>query len=49
MQPRHPAVQDALDLLMGKKLTLRSYDYWAREKDVYKRQALEAAFISFSS
>ena len=33
MQPRHPAVQDALDLLMGKKLTMRSYDYWEREKD----------------
>lgn len=33
MQPRHPAVQDALDLLMGKKLTMKSYGYWEREKD----------------
>lgn len=32
MEPVHPAVQDAFDLLRGKKLTMKSYGYWEREK-----------------
>ncbi len=31
--PRHPSVQDALDLLSGKKLTVNSYDCWEKEKN----------------
>ena len=33
MQPRHPSVQDALDLLCGKKLTVHSYGLWERQPD----------------
>jgi muramoyltetrapeptide carboxypeptidase LdcA involved in peptidoglycan recycling len=33
MQPRHPSVQDAFDLLRGQKLHLKSYGYWEREKE----------------
>lgn len=33
MQPRHPSVQDALDVLAGKKLTVHSYGLWERQKD----------------
>ena len=33
MQPRHPAVQDALDVLAGKKLIVHSYGLWERQKD----------------
>ncbi len=31
MEPWHPALQDALDLLRGKKDTFRGYDRWERE------------------
>lgn len=31
MEPWHAAVQDALDLLGGKKLIMRSYDLWEKE------------------
>ena len=31
MVPRHPSVQDAFDLLGGKKLTLKSYRFWEKE------------------
>ncbi len=33
MQPRHPAVQDAFDLLRGRKTKMKSYGFWEREKD----------------
>lgn len=33
MEPRHPAVQDAFDVLRGKKNQVKSYGYWEREKD----------------
>ncbi|MBR1781248.1 MAG: LD-carboxypeptidase [Oscillospiraceae bacterium] len=32
MEPIHPALQDALDVLRGKKHTVKSYGYWEREK-----------------
>lgn len=32
MVPRHPAVQDAVDLLRGKKLKMHSYAFWEKEK-----------------
>lgn len=31
MEPWHPAVTDACDLLQGKKLTLHNYDKWEKE------------------
>ena len=31
MEPWHPSVQDALDLLCGKKLTMQSFDLWEKE------------------
>ncbi len=31
MEPWHASVQDALDLLRGKKLTMHSYDRWEKE------------------
>ena len=31
MVPRHPSVQDAFDLMGGKKLTMKSYRYWEKE------------------
>lgn len=33
MSPRHPAIQDAMDVLTGRKLHLESYGRWEREKD----------------
>ena len=32
MDPWHPSVQDALDLLTGKKLVMENYDGWEKEK-----------------
>ena len=32
-RPRHPSVQDALDLLAGEKLTVSSYGSWEKEKN----------------
>ena len=31
MEPRHPAILDAMDVLMGKKRILESYDKWEKE------------------
>lgn len=31
MEPWHPSVQDALDLLRGKKLTMQNFDLWEKE------------------
>lgn len=33
MQPRHRSIQDAFDLLRGKKLKMESYGFWEKEKD----------------
>jgi len=33
MEPRHPAVQDAFDVLRGTKRQVKSYGWWEREKD----------------
>lgn len=31
MEPWHPSIRDAFDLLLGKKLTFESYDMWEKE------------------
>lgn len=31
MEPRHPAISDAMDVLMGKKRILEGYDKWEKE------------------
>lgn len=31
MIPRHPSVQDAFDVMRGKKLTMKSYGFWEKE------------------
>ncbi len=33
MQPRHPSIGDAFDVLTGKKTAVTSYGYWEREKN----------------
>ena len=36
MQPLHPAVQDALDVLRGKKNTVKSYGYWEKKDEAHQ-------------
>ena len=42
MEPWHPAVQDAFDLLCGKKITMQGYDGWEKESLKTEEAPLQA-------
>lgn len=46
MEPRHPAVADAFDLLRGKKLTMTGYDLWERESLKSEENPLAAYHVT---
>lgn len=41
MEPRHPALEDAMDVLTGKKSVVRSYGMWEREGQKDEEHPLE--------
>lgn len=46
MEPWHPAITDAFDLLQGRKLTLHNYDKWERESLKDEEHPLEPYHVT---
>lgn len=46
MEPWHPAIQDAFDLLQGKKLTMMNYPKWERESKKDEDHPLEPYHVT---